>query len=1075
MPPLKDAFISYGRPDSKAFAISLYQQLTALGYRVWIDQTDIPFAVNYQTHIDRSIEQVHNLIFILSPHSVNSRHCAEELDQALRFHKRIIPIMHVEEISHATWQRRHPQGTDADWVDYQNRGLHSASRNLHPALAKLNWINFRDGLDDPDQALAQLVQTLENQKTYVHQHTQTLVQALVWHQNQRQPRLLLSGASREAAETWLRQAFETNPPFCQPTDLHSEFIAASTKHADNQLCQVFLWHAEAEGGLKRRSADLAQPNHPYQDRASLSYRVRQLLMRAGFTVWERGQDLALGDRIPEAIAQGIEGADTVVFLLSAQGPQAAHGLDDLAYATRLNKRIIPVLTEPIEAAVLPPTLQNVHCIDLSTASGDLLNHPGSRELIAALRQDAAYFQTHKRLLVQALKWERQRYNPSLLLRGAERRAYQDWLKTAQQRQRYQPVAIQAKFVAESLAQPATQTLDVFLIADPADLDFARRLNNTLQLQGKSTWFEPAGQGGTLDTSSGQESQSAAREALENAQNGLVILSPQALKNPHCLADLDAALALHKRIIGVANGPVTGVNLPPFLAPGPIVDFQDQEGDFSSNFGELYRILESDADHVARHTRLLVRALEWDSASRDDSLLLRGKALDQANTWLGQAEGKVPAPTATQLDYITASGQLPFRRVKRRSVGVSGAAVTLGVFALRLFGGLQPLELAAYDGLMGWRPSEPQDPRLLIVAVDEASGAWLRQQVKQGRYPAGLGTIPDGALAEVLEILAAQEPAAIGLDFFRDFAASPALAEQLRQSDNVFGICKAAYQDSPGVEQPPELPSPQVGFNDFTVDANNFVRRHYLKHEADPPDCDTADAFSLRLAQFYLQGQGVGYTDPFLANGGVQDMALGPVRVPQLWAGGILTSQTGGYTPRNRDDFSGYQTLVNYRQHRGDANQFAPQVTLQALMTGQVDPGLIKGRIVLIGYKDLTDRNADSYNTPLGELTGVVVHGQMISQLTSAALDGRPLMRWWPVWAETLWIGLWAIVGGLVARQLVRPLALGLGGLGAIVLLVSLGYGALVLWGSWLPLVPPLLAGLGTAGLVAYLSRRVRNP
>ena len=32
-----------------------------------------------------------------------------------------------------------------------------------------------------------------------------------------------------------------------------------------------------------------------------------------------------------------------------------------------------------------------------------------------------------------------------------------------------------------------------------------------------------------------------------------------------------------------------------------------------------------------------------------SLLLRGKALDQANTWRAQATGKVPAPNQTQLE------------------------------------------------------------------------------------------------------------------------------------------------------------------------------------------------------------------------------------------------------------------------------------------------------------------------------------------------------------------------------------------------------------------------------------------
>jgi CHASE2 domain-containing sensor protein len=790
-------------------------------------------------------------------------------------------------------------------------------------------------------------------------------------------------------------------------------------------------------------------------------------MRAGFTVWDWQQDLATGDRIQTAIAQGIEGADNIVVLLSAQSVRSARCLDELTYALSLNKRVIPVLTEDLDAAAIPAVLHNVQLLAIN-AKEHLASQAGSRQLIATLRQDAAYLRTHKLLLVAALKWERQRRNPSVLLRGGELRQAQDWLKAAQTRPRYAPVERQAQFVAESLTQPATQTLDVFLIADPADLDFARRLNATLQLQSKSTWFDQSTGVGTSDVLAMVD------EALENAQNCLVVVSPQCLENPRCLADLGYAKTLQKRVIAVSNGPMPRGKLPPALVGCPVVNFQDHEGDYSSNFGELYRILESDAAHVERHTRLLVRALEWDNAGREPSLLLRGKALDQANDWLAQATGKVPAPNQAQLDYLAASRLLPFRKVTLRSVGLTSLAVTLAVAALRLAGALQPLELAAYDALMRRRPSEPQDSHLLIVSVDEASGDWLRGQVKQGRYQPGLGTIPEAALEQVLATLSAHNPAAIGLDFYRDFAAAPALADRLRQSDNFFGICKATYQDT-GVEQPPELPSRQVGFNDFPVDANNFARRHYLKQEADPPICDTPDAFSLRLARYYLEGQGIAYTDPFLPDGGIQDMAFGSVRVPQLWSGGILISQTGGYTPLQRDNFNGYQTMVNYRTHAGDPNQFAPQITLQQVMTGQFDPALVTGRIVLIGYKDLTDRNADTFNTPLGELTGVVVHGQMISQLVSAALEGRKLLWWWPVWAETLWIGLWALIGGLLARQIVRPRRLALAAAAAVTLLVGLSYAALAVAGGWLPLIPALVAGFGTAGLVEYFSRRVRNP
>jgi CHASE2 domain-containing sensor protein len=168
-------------------------------------------------------------------------------------------------------------------------------------------------------------------------------------------------------------------------------------------------------------------------------------------------------------------------------------------------------------------------------------------------------------------------------------------------------------------------------------------------------------------------------------------------------------------------------------------------------------------------------------------------------------------------------------------------------------------------------------------------------------------------------------------------------------------------------------------------------------------------------------------------------------------------------------------MLNYRHYQGDPNQFAPQIRFQDLLTGQFDPNLIRGRIVLIGYKDQTDRNADSYNTPQGELPGVVVHGQMVSQLVAAGLGDRKLIWWWPIWAETLWIGLWALVGGLIARQFVRPLFLSLGGLVGAVGLVGMCYGLLIGAAGWLPLVPPLLAALGTAGLVAYLSYQVRHP
>jgi len=1072
MAQFQDAFISYGRIDSKSFAIALYQKLTNLGYNVWLDQTDIPFAVNYQTHIDRSIETAHNLIFILSPHSVNSPHCGIELEQALRYNKRVIPIMHVEEISYETWRQRYPLGTTEDWHTYRAKGLHSAMANLPPTIEKINWINFRPGIDDSKQALQQLLNTFADRQAYVHQHTQYLALALEWEHSQRQPRYLLSGDQREAAEAWLKQAFEEKPPFAQPTDLHCEFITESTKYADSQLTQVFLCYSTQEPSeLKARALAAAQTNvglgtEPTVSTAPLStsLSLKRLLRRAGFTIWDRQQDISTGSRIQTAITQGIEGADNFIFLLSPQSLTSERCLEELTYAEQLHKRIIPVQIAPVAPDQIPPFIRDVYRINLQGVNSPTLPQSGIRALITTLRQDATYFQTHKRLLVEAIKWQRQRYNPSVLLRGAELRHYQSWLQTARQRQHCQPTNLQIKFVNEGLAQPSTLPLDVFLIADPADLDFARRLNNTLQLQSKSTWFDQASRLTSVETD----------EFLNNSQNCLVVLSPEALKNPRCLAYLEQAHTLHKRLIGVQWQEIDPTDLPESLTTSPIVNFQDWEQDFASNFGELYRILESDADHVAQHTRLLVRALEWEAAGRDDGFLLRSKELKRASQWLEAAQGKVPGPGPQHQDYIAASCQLPFRRVTWRTVGLSGMVTTLALFGLRLVGALQPLELGAYDLLLRHRPSETQDTHSVVVTVEETSGSWLRERMESGVYRPGIGTVPDAALADALTILQEADPAVIGLDFFRDFSATPELAQMFRSIDNLIGLCKATYQGQ-GVSAPADMPAARVGFNDLVNDGRDFMRRSLLKQGADPPDCDTEDAFSLKLAQVYLQHHGITYTDPWANPNQIQDMRVGNRRVPQLWSAGILTSQTAGYGPLNHSNFEGYQTLINYRAHGGDANQYAPQISLEDVLTRRFDPALVQDRIVVIGYKDFADRNADFYNTSYGELPGIILQGQMASQLVAAAIDQRPLIWWWPVWAETLWIALWAGVGGLVLRQCIGPVLVTLGSLVGFGSLIGLCYGALTLTGLWLPVVPPLLAGVGTAGLVTYFNLRVRNP
>jgi hypothetical protein len=123
MNDLFDAFISYRRADSNAFATKLQARLVEAGLKVWFDQNDIPLGIDFQNQIDDGIDRAHNFLFLIAPHSVNSPYCGNEIELAIQRNKRIIPLLHVEQISQKTWQQRFPQGTAQEWEAYKAKGL----------------------------------------------------------------------------------------------------------------------------------------------------------------------------------------------------------------------------------------------------------------------------------------------------------------------------------------------------------------------------------------------------------------------------------------------------------------------------------------------------------------------------------------------------------------------------------------------------------------------------------------------------------------------------------------------------------------------------------------------------------------------------------------------------------------------------------------------------------------------------------------------------------------------------------------------------------------------------------------
>ncbi|GAA6620839.1 CHASE2 domain-containing protein [Scytonema sp. NUACC26] len=394
-------------------------------------------------------------------------------------------------------------------------------------------------------------------------------------------------------------------------------------------------------------------------------------------------------------------------------------------------------------------------------------------------------------------------------------------------------------------------------------------------------------------------------------------------------------------------------------------------------------------------------------------------------------------------------------------GVSLAIAGL-VMGIRYLGILQPLELHAFDGLLRLRPDEKPDTRLLVVKITE-------EDVQSQSQEEPRGSLSDASLLKLLTKLEAYEPRVIGLDIYRDYAVRrdlPQLVTQMQKSDRFFAVCRVSDPQSsqPGISPPPEIPHQRLGFSDLTVDADNVVRRHLLSLTPPPSSpCLATYAFSVQLALRYLAVQNISLT--FTPDGTWQ---LGKATFKPIEA------HTGGYQDI---DAAGYQMLLNYRFHHS-LQKFVSQVTLAEFLAGKVNASAVKDRIVLIGTtaESFQDSSLTPYSTPEGrvqKIPGVILQAQMISQLLSAALEGRALLWALSIWQETIWICAWSFTGSLLAWHILKVRYLVIANGFAILCLYAACFVFLTQWGGWISLVPSTLALLASSLVVSY--RKHSNP
>src|SRR5215472_5491453 len=208
--------------------------------------------------------------------------------------------------------------------------------------------------------------------------------------------------------------------------------------------------------------------------------------------------------------------------------------------------------------------------------------------------------------------------------------------------------------------------DLFISYSRKDKDFVRRLDESLKSRGREAWVD------WEDIRPTEDFMQAIYGAIEGVDTFVFVLTPDSVASVVCGREIAHAAAHNKRMVPIVARDVNADTVPEALAKLNWIFFRDSD-DFEKATDTLISALDTDLDWVRAHTRLLTRAIEWESKGKNNSFVLRGDDLRSAERWLAQAgTKKEPKPTALQIEYIIAS-----RKAAGRRQWITLGAVSLG--------------------------------------------------------------------------------------------------------------------------------------------------------------------------------------------------------------------------------------------------------------------------------------------------------------------------------------------------------------------------------------------------------------
>ena len=216
---------------------------------------------------------------------------------------------------------------------------------------------------------------------------------------------------------------------------------------------------------------------------------------------------------------------------------------------------------------------------------------------------------------------------------------------------------------------------VFVSYSRKDGEIAERLQADLIAAGFAAYLDKH------DIAAGEPWRERLGDLISGAEKVVFLISPDSVASEICAWEVDHAERLAKSILPILVRETPTQDVPGRLSRLNYV-FMRSADEHVASLPELVKALKLDLEWEREKTRINDGALTWDGAERPQRLLMYADdVISSAELWRDRHPASAPAPTETQLSFISISRQRRTVRQRRLLLGTFAALAITSVVAV----------------------------------------------------------------------------------------------------------------------------------------------------------------------------------------------------------------------------------------------------------------------------------------------------------------------------------------------------------------------------------------------------------